>query len=813
MLKNYFKVAFRHLGKQKLYSGINILGLGLGIATALLILLFIRDEQSYDQFHEKKDRIYRIAMNGGEDFHNPLTPMPLAPLLKEQLPEIQNAVRLHKNRDYEMLFSHGDTRYFESTYAYADSSFFQIFSFPLLQGSPDEVLKAPNTMVISRSAARKFFGEVDPVGKILRVENTDPGYTITGVMEDMPANSHFHFDFIFSFASMSQRHSENWLIPFMFTYIELPEGHDFRQLESKLTELAISQMNPQMQRFTGNTFEEFLEKEGGQYELYLQPLEDIHLHSNLRVELEANGDIKYIYIFSIVALLVLILAVINFVNLTTARATSRTKEVGVRKVVGAARKQLVTQFLTESLLQSMIATALAVLMVESILPTFNSWLGKHISLIGSNNWFWLVSIGVLSIAVGTLAGTYPAFYLSAFRPVKVLKGGKGNGRGGPVFLRQALVVTQFSVSVALVIGMLVISKQLNFMHDKDLGFQKEQLLSIPMRGGMTLERISTIKEELLENTAIEKVSVANYIPGQEAYENQDMFAAEGKGREEMIPLWFIRGDFDIVETLGLELLAGRSFNKALQTDSLNAYILNETAARQLGWNTDQAIGKTLSNFGNGPEDWVRNQVIGVVKDFHFEGFTNEIKPIFLAVHPAWAGNFVLRVNSGEMASVLSFLETKWAEYQPDFPFEYVFADERFGALWASEKRLGRVFTLFTFLALFIACLGLLGLSAYAVERRTKEVGIRKVLGASSVQIISLFSKDFLKLVVLAILIASPIAWYAMGHWLENFAYRTNLSAWIFVFATLLTLGIAFLTVSLQSLKAAVANPVKALRYE
>ena len=811
MLKNNLTIFFRMLMKNKLSASIKIGGMVIGIAATLLIALFINDELGYDTFHQNASRIYRVAMDGGPEFHNPLTPMPFAPGVKGQFPEVGEAVRISKTRGADLLFSRDNERFYEKDFIYADSSFFKMFSFNLLKGNPAKCLAEPHTMVISENAAQKFFGLEDPMGNVIHVEGDTTGYLITGIVENVSKQSHFHFDYVLSFASMNQQHADNWLIPFMFTYLLLPEDYPYKSLEPKLTKYAVQQMNPQMKHYTGKTFEEFLAKEKGQYQLYLQPLADIHLHSNLRVELEANGDIRYVRLFSLIAVLILLMACINFTNLSTAQSISRAKEVGVRKVAGAFKGQLVQQFMTEAMLYSALATLLAVLLVEFSLPSVNVLLGKQLVWLSLNNWQILLSLLAVTLLTGIAAGAYPAFYLASFKPQGIFQKMK-EGWGRTLSLRKGLVVAQFAVASALIFGTIVIRQQLDFMKNKDLGFQKEQVLVLPLRQSFSADRQRTIQAQWLQQPGITDVSFVNYLPGQEAYENQDMFVPEGKTAEDAVALWYIRGDPELVKTLGFKVLQGRAFNRRISGDSA-AYILNETAVRQLGWTPETAVGKTIGRFGNGPGDLRQFTVVGVVKDFYFEAFTTPVKPMVLGIKAGYGSQIVVRFQQDALTPTLAFLEKEWTQHQAGYPFQYSFLDKDFVRLWASDQRLSQVLSLFTGLAIFIGCLGLFGLAAYASEQRRKEIGIRRVLGATAVGIIALLSKDFLKLVIIALVIASPLAWYFMNGWLENFAYRITIGWWVFAMAGLATVGVAFLTVSFQSVKAALANPVKSLRSE
>ena len=806
MFKNHFLSIIRNTKKNILFSGLNITGLSIGIATALVITLFIIDEFKYDQFHVKGSSIYRIAMYNGEDFHNPLTPMPLGPLLSKEFPEIKDAVRIYKNRTNSQLIKYNEKAFYEKECIYADSSFFNLFSFPLLQGNPNTALTQPNTVVITESAAHKYFGEEDPVGKLLQVNNKT-SFQVTGVMKDIPRHSHLHFDFLFSFASMEQQHKDNWLIPFMFTYILVPDKIAAKNIEPKLTAFAVQHMNPQIKEALGISFEQLLKKDNQQYRLYLQGLTDIHLRSNLKVELEPNGDIKNIYIFGIVAFLVLLLACINFINLFTAMAASRTKEISVRKMIGATHKQLIKQFLLESIFYCFVATSIALVIVIVGLPYINILLGKNISL-PDNILLWLSLLLFFTLVIGTVSGSYPAFYLSRIQPMSLLK---KFSIGKSFDVRKILVVTQFIICCGLIICISIIYQQLDYMQKKDLGFDKDQLVTIPIRGSMDALKKSQLKNELLQNPSVLDVTMANYAPGEEAYENQDIFLPENSPSKQGVPLWYINGDFDFAKTMKISFIAGRNFSENLLLDS-SAYLINETAAKQLGWTAVSAIGKKISSF-DGPGKTIPKMVIGVIKDFQFENFTMAVKPMIIGVDPHYWRKYIVRLNPRNISNTLAFLKVKWAEYRSEYPFEYTFLDDSFGNFWQKEKVLVKLASVFTTIAIIIACLGLFALSIFISNQRIKEIGIRKILGASVANIISLFSKDFLKLIFIAFMIAAPIAWYTMHNWLQNFAYRIDISWQVFLFSGCIALLIALVTISFQAIKTAVINPIKNLRSE
>lgn len=812
MFKNYFKVAMRNLLRNKTYSLINILGLAIGIACCVLIVLFVTDELSYDRFHTKADRIYRTALDAemmGQKVQAPISPNPLAKAMREELPEVETSSRINPYRAEALVsWKEKDKKFYEKqTWAWVDSTFSDIFDFELIEGDAKAALSQPNQVTISESAAAKYFGADNPIGKVLNLDN-DRDYLVVALMKDMPSNSHFRYDFLASMVSLHDQGSKNWLSSNVYTYVLLKEEATKEQLEGKFPTFYQDKMSPQLKEMARMSFDEFLAA-GNRFEAYLQPITDIHLGGNLDWELQANSDRKFIYIFSIIAFLVLLIASINFMNLATARSAKRAKEVGVRKVVGAPRSALIGQFLGEALLQSLIAMFLAVVFIELVLPYFNNIVGKEISLFSGKSFLFYVFLGSIFIIVGLFAGSYPAFYLSGFRPAAVLKGTLVKGSGGVKF-RKALVVTQFAISVALIIGVLFVSQQLSYLQNADLGFEKEQLVMIEVNKRETIQQMETVKAEILKHTDIVSMTASSFLPS-DGDPNQTMFSVTKEGTEQHYPLWNMEADFDFIETMGLEIVAGRAFDRNLATDSITAYILNESAVKGFGW--ENAVGKEISELDSNPEDITVGKVIGVVKDFHTEGFTKQIKPMIISVNPRFTYNVAIRVSPNNMAESLAHIEETWKSFEPEYPFHYDFLDQKFAALYSAEERLNEVFFYFTLLAIFIACLGLFGLASYTAEQRTKEIGIRKVLGASISNITLLLTKEFILLVLISNIIAWPIAYFMMQKWLETFAYPTDITIWTFALASVLGLVIAVLTVSFQAIKAAVGNPVRALRYE
>jgi putative ABC transport system permease protein len=807
MLRNYFKIAWRNLSRYKGYTFINIAGLSIGIACCLVIFLFVQDELSYDTFNAKADRTYRIVnhrVNESSQMDMARTPPAYGPTLKNDFAEVEQVARIFEFGS-KQLVAYADKKFFEPDILLADSTFFDVFSFSLIRGNPDQVLRGPNSIVLSETMAHKYFGDQDPIDKVLTMDGTYK-FRVTGVMNDVPAQSHLKANFIGSFGVLRDmvgpKRMESWGWQQFFTYIVLPENYNPAKLDAKLS------------AFFAQHAQEEIKGSQSRDNYHLQALTDVHLHSSdLEYDLAQKGDIRYVYAFSIVALFTLLIACFNFMNLSTARSARRAKEVGLRKAVGAERIQLIGQFLGESILQTGMALVLAIGLVLAVLPMLNDWASKSLSLLSVVNVPFILGLLGAGLFIGLLAGSYPAFVLSAFRPVKVLKGGTQGPQGG-AFLRKNLVVVQFTVSIILIIGAGIVFYQMRYIQQKNLGFTKEQLVSVPLRTAAIAKNIETIKAELLKNPSITGATACYGVPG-------GRFAGDGinlPGKSEQFSTNMFLVDYDYISTLGMQIIAGRDFSRAFGTDAEEGFIMNETAVKALGWGSPaNALGKEVSWpkwTPSTPADTLkRGRVIGVVKDFNYKTIHQKIEPMVLHIVPSDYAQLVVRIRPEATTAALSALEAKWKALASDWPFEYTFLDEQFANQYRTEQIFSKVFGLFTCLSLFITCLGLFGLAAFTAEQRTKEIGVRKVLGASVASILVLLSKDFLKLVLIAILIASPVAWYAMNQWLQGFAYKIDLAWWMFALAGLLAVLIAILTVSFQSLKAALINPVKSLRSE
>jgi len=784
MLRNYLVVAVRSLLRHRLYSLLNIAGLAVGLAVCILILLFVRDELSYDRHHEKSEQIYRLLQG-----RSARTSYPPGAILRDDVPEVQEMT--HVSCKWERLVSYGEKRFKEPDFLYADPNIFSVFSLPLRQGDLRTALAEPFSIVLTREMARKYFGDQEPLGRRLRIDNKH-NYTITGVLADIPRQTHFTFDFLATFVGSEKVFYEgmltHWGVSNFYTYLALHEGSSIAALEEKMSARIAPVIREKHPELTPP-------------HLRLQPLPDIHLHSaELWGDIEPQGNITWVHFFSAIAVFILLVACINFTNLSTARAMERMREVGMRKVVGAHRRQLVGQFLGESVLLTGIALLVGLTLVELSLPAFNAMVGKKLGLLAAADPELLIGLAGTALLVGIAAGSYPAFYLSSFRPVEVLKGSLNGGRGGALF-RRGLVVLQFAISIALIVGTGVVYRQMEYMRYKDLGFDKEHVAVVEMPGGDS----EGFKAEVVQYPGVTGLAGASDVP-------PDPYGRSAPITPEEAPelaKWthIIAVDYDLIETLGLQLVAGRAFSSAFGTDEEEALILTETAVEELGWRSpEEALGKRCQIDGE-------RTVVGVLKDFHFESLHVPVKGRALEVRPDWTWLLVVRIRGDQIPETLTFLEGKWAEFFPDWPFDFWFVEQRFDQAYRSEERTGKVAGAAALLAVFVACLGLFGLASFTTEQRTKEIGIRKVLGATIPGIVSLLSKEVIWLVAGANAVAWPVAYFVMERWLRAFPYRINPDAEIFLLGGLLTLVIAWLTVSWQAIKTALANPVDALRHE
>ncbi|MBN1221600.1 MAG: ABC transporter permease [Candidatus Aminicenantes bacterium] len=806
MLKNYIKTALRNIRKQKGYSLINIMGLAIGLASCLLILLYVRHELSYDSYHEHADRIYRVVGSfrlGGVDLAAATAPAPAAKALIEDYPEVEDAVRFRDSGSF--IVQYGENSFREQQIVFADPSFFGFFAIPLIKGNSETALTNPNTLIMSRKTAEKYFGNDEPLGKTVRLDNNQD-YKVTGVFDSIPSNTHFHFEILLSMPSLEESKEQTWFNNNFNTYILLNEKADWRALEAKFPAMLKKYMGPQVQLILGKTWDELIQGDM-KAEFFLQPLRDIHLHSDLVAELEPNSDITYVYIFSAIALLVLLIASINFMNLSTARSAGRSKEVGIRKVLGSHRKQLIKQFLTEAAIYSIISLALALLLVKLVLPLFNAISGKEFTFIDLIGGSTIAALLVITFLTGFMAGCYPAFFISAFRPANVLKGKLKTGiKTGP--LRSGLVVFQFATSVILIIGTVIVYSQLQFIQNKKLGYAKDQVLVLK-NTYLLGNQAEVFKNEMLALPQFLSGTISGFLPTPSNRNNTTVFP-EGRFEDEhttSIQIWSV--DYDYIPTLGMTILEGRNFSREYGTD-IDAAIVNETAVKQYGW--DSALGKRVSYYTTAQGDTKNMTIIGVLENFHFESLRNTIGP--LLVYLGKSNEFTaFRINTENLSGAIDLMRKKWQAMAPNQPFEYAFMDDQFDDLYKAEQRIGKIFNVFAVLVILIGCLGLFGLSAFTAEQKTKEIGIRKVLGATVSNIIRLLLKEFVILIGIANLIAWPVAYFLMRRWLADFAYRISPSILVFLFAGTGTLMIALLTVSFQALKAAYSDPVKSLKYE
>jgi putative ABC transport system permease protein len=808
MLKSNIKIALRHLLKERMYSVIKIGGFALGIAACLLIGLYIREEISYDQFYENGNRLYRIVgvfNDDGDILKGVHFPAPLAKVTKEDYPEVELAGRYNSSELFgagnrEVRRADQTQNHHETGFVYFDQELLELLEIPIVQGSPAKALTEPNTVVISESKARKYFPNENAVGKRLIIDNIeDKPLTISAVMSDFPNNSHLDFDFLITLSGVEFWPGEQnfWRASNYATYLRLRPGTDAAVMEEKLMSILDNYIIPSAQEAGDVDYNEIREKA----HFKLQAVGDIHLHSEGIRDRMNHGDIRFVWLFGAIAGFILLIACINFVNLSTARSANRAKEVGLRKVVGSHRRQIMGQFLTESVLYSTLSFGVGILLAWALLPYFNELAGKSLAM-PWEQWWLLPLVLLAALAVGLIAGIYPAVYLSGFRPMQVLKGqlSRGSKSSG---MRNALVVFQFTTSVVLIIGTFVIYQQMHFILNKKVGFDKEQV--VILEGANTMgKRIGTFKKELLQLPEVSGATISDYLPIDGTKRNGNSLWNEGKTREEASvgsQVW--RVDHDYVTTLGMNILEGRDFSLDMPTDS-QAVIINQTLARDLG--LDDPVGKRIANSGS---VW---EVIGVVEDFHFEDMKNEIRPLGLLIgnQPARVS---VRVNTENMDKTIAALTRVWEEFSPNQPIRYTFLDERFAVMYADVQRMGRIVTSFAVLAIIVACLGLFALSAYMAEQRSKEMSIRKVLGASVAGIFGKLTQSFLTLVLIALVIAIPLSWYLMRKWLQDYEYRIDIGWQVFVFAGVIALAIALLTVSFQALRAAMDNPIKALNQE
>jgi putative ABC transport system permease protein len=799
-------MSWRNISRRKIYSVINILGLAIGLACFVLISLFIQHELSYDRFISDSENIFRVGYGGtigANEFTIANSPIPVGPALKEDYPEIVDVVRMQKPDD-EIHLKVGDQIFKETRFFYADSNFFTFFDFALKAGSPRSALKDPSSLVIAESQVNKYFGDESPLGKVIEMENGE-SYQIAAVAKDLPPNTHFHFNFIAALKINDENQVGNWFTNSVYTYIKTNGKVQPDSFAKKLEAFVAKHNGPGIEKIMGITYEQFLQS-GNKIFYFFQPLKSIHLKSNLNNELEDNGDSTTVIVFAVIGLIVLIIAGINYINLSTARSVGRAGEVGIRKTFGARRNELIKQYLVESLSLTLLSMILALVMVELLLPGFNSIMGREVSLSLSSNYLMVPALLLIVIVVGLCAGLYPAFVLSSFQPVLVLKGKfKSSPQGRR--LRNGLVIFQFCASIILFFATQNIYLQLSYMKNKNLGFNKDHIVVIH-QAPQSKERQQSLKNLWRQSPEIQQITFSNGLPFHNI--RAGVFQIEVAGQNESHALVEIGCDYDFQATYGIELKRGRFFSADMPTDS-QAVVINEAAVKAL------SLGETLGHQilrarRSGTGD--KFTIIGIMKDIHIESLQNPIRPMVLILRSPQDILFTsLRINSNRIQQTLEFIESSWKQIMPDKSFEFNFFDDRYNAMYEKEINSGKLLTGFSILAIFIASLGLFGLSAFTSEQRNREIGVRKVLGASAGQMILLLIKDYLIKLLIAGIIAFPVAWFTMNHWLETYTYRINLSVISFLMVILLATAIAVITVSAQTLKLALKNPVKVLRYE
>ena len=807
MFKNYFKIAWRNLMKYKFISFINLFGLTVGLTCCMLILTYIVNELSFDKYNKNADNIYRVTRL----FKNPETGTPslnlatiappFGPLLENDFKDIKKITRLIDFSGTAVRYE--DKNFNERNVYFADENLFDVFDVDVIKGNPAKALRDPYSVMLTEETAKKYFGNEDPMNKVLKMDNQF-SLKVTGIYKAFPSNAHLHPGMMISFITLKdtaiygdENLRTNWGSNNFYTYLLMPGDFDPKKMEKQ--------------------FPAFLDRylhEGDKYKasqwtsLSLQKLTDIHLRSHTDVEAEENGDIKRVWIFSAIALFILLIACINYMNLSTARSALRAREIGIRKTVGANRKEIIAQFLSESVMISWVAMILAFVLTWVVLPWLNKLSGQALSINILLQSKILIAIFFIPFVIGIMSGIYPALFMSSFKPVKVLKGLVKVG-GGNISFRKILVTAQFAISIILIISTAVVYKQLNYMQNKSLGFDREHIITMSYNGALN-NTYESFRNELLSNNIIKKVARSSRIPTGRLL---DAMGTKINRGDSLVPanadLKFVSADYEFLSTYGVKIVAGRDFSKDFSTDT-SAFLVNEAAVQALGLKNNQdALGKDITYGSRG------GKLIGVINDFHFESMHQKIAPLILMVprNSNFFGRISVKVAGSNIPFSIAHIEKTWKKFLPDTPFEYTFLDENFERLYKSEQKQGTIFTVFACIAIFIACLGLLGLSAFSITQRIKEIGIRKVLGASVSSIVGLFSKDFLKLVIIAAVIAFPVAWYGMNNWLQDFAYRTNISWWIFLIAGIIAASIALFTISVQAIKAALANPVESLRTE
>jgi len=807
MIRNYIKTAWRNLKHNKIFSFINVFGLSVGLTCCMFIGAYLYQELNYDTYPAQADQIYRVGIhltgNGGAtDF--PMVDVAVGPGIKNAYPEVLAVTRLEQDRP--AFIKYNNQQFKEEKLALADSNFFTVFSIPLVEGDTKTALTNPNSIVITKAFEKKYFGESPGLNKILAAGSVL--YKVTGVIDKVPDNSHFHADaFISMSTEVTPSTRQTWSNVNYFTYLLLNKNADPKKLEASFPQLVAKYVVPEVQHDMGVSLAE-AQKSVNTFVFYLQPLTDIHLHSATKFEFEANGDIHYIYIFSALALFILILACINFTNLSTASSSKRSKEIGIRKVLGSEKDKLVWQFLTESVMLTLLAMLFALGFVYLLLPYFNNLAGKNISMQFFLNYRAIAFEIVLTLFVGIIAGIYPAFFLSSFQILSVLKGSGSPKSVGKGTLRSSLIVFQFTISTALIIATFIVFQQLHYMQNVKLGYDKNQVLVLNETYSLGTG-IESFKQELLHKNDVVNATISSNVPGiNNNMSGTEVYAKDiaDKGTRSEIHIGIFNIDDTYIPTLGMKILKGRNFYTGSLADS-SSIIINEAAVQSLGWGNSDPIGKIIIRSGTR-----HYTVVGLVKDFHYTSAKQKIGPLMM-LYGHNNGSIMVKIKTADVHGLITDIKKQWDSYNTGLPFSYSFLDDQFAQLYSSEEHVGAIFTTFSVIAVIIACLGLFGLAAFMIRQRVKEIGIRKVLGASPQTITMMLSKEFLLLVIIAALIAFPITWYAMNKWLQSFAYRINIQWWVFALAAIIAIIIAFVTISFQAIKAALANPVKSLRSE
>jgi putative ABC transport system permease protein len=806
MFSNLIKHSIRSFKRQRAYIIINILGLSIGIACSLLIALFVINEASYDKYNIKKDRIFRLVLNGkigGQEITAAYTASVIGPTMQKEYPEVEDFLRM--DNEGPTVVEYNKQAFVDDHIIQADSSFFNFFSIPVLRGDPKNLLNAPRKVVLSESTAKRIFGNENPIDKPLKIGSDTARYTVTGVMADIPENSHFEASIIASFMTNPRSKDPTWLSNSFSTYLLLKPNSSYKTVDAKIPEMIIKYVGPEVERFLGLSITDFAAK-GNKYRFYLQNLTDIHLDPSVQPQFKASSDPKYLVIFGSIAILIVLIAAINFMNLSTAQASRRAKEVGIKKIGGSTRGMLITQFLTESFILSFISLILALLFIKVTLPYFNNLLGARLDLSLFTTWYTIPVLILFSIIVGFLAGTYPAFFLSSFNPYEVLKGNMKNSMKNGRF-RRVLVVFQFAVSILLVVGTIIMYRQINYMLNKDVGFKKEQLMVIN-RADAIWGKTKSFKDAVKAIPGVINIASSTAVPGRN--NNDNGYMMEGR-KDETFLMQTNWVDYNYLETYGMTLASGRSFNESFTTDK-QACLVNESAVKNFS-----IINITQTRFmqprDSGKFDYL--PIIGVVKNFNFESLRNPIQPYifkFQNENNMW-GYITVRLSAKNYSRTINEIETKWKEFVPNNPLQYYFVDADFEQMYKQEKQNAQMAVIFSILAIFIASLGLFGLTSFTVEQRTKEIGVRKAMGSSVIDIYLVISRETIILVSVSALIAWPIIYYVAKNWLENFYYRINISVFSFIAGLTIALGIAILTISYRIMRAARVNPAQSLKYE